>query len=399
MTSIKEDDINPYEDVLAGEDDLEADLFPHFYTLSGAFLYQFIPRPKASKMPEFLYVKVDPSFNPHDMLTLHEWNFAWEAGHLRHDMFSDKLPKKLDWLKRFENHNIYLLPLVSKNRYFAYSALFHLLPWKTRQKFGLPFIKQGLWPLNFPTKHFDLVLPNDFDIRLQNAFAYHIWPLLDKGSRLSAFSNSDPIKLLAHNLDYWLPHAFKVIENRMQEFPRVEIESAKQRSLLGKLHKNMPDDIRASRPLMGGTLWMGEDESWDVTKEIVNSADSSGQLRSLIEAVKSNRVEEDFSSRWSYAREDFERKLYKKRTKVKVSFVELKDTIPVHGPDSEVHENILWEDFIGLVNKKDQRVIVCLRNGLTRVGDISKELGYINHSPVSKALARIRKQAADFLSN
>jgi len=45
-----------------------------------------------------------------------------------------------------------------------------------------------------------------------------------------------------------------------------------------------------------------------------------------------HRIEDDFSDRWSCAREDFERKLYRKRVKVQVRFVELTDTIPVPGP-------------------------------------------------------------------
>jgi hypothetical protein len=41
---------------------------------------------------------------------------------------------------------------------------------------------------------------------------------------------------------------------------------------------------------------------------------------------------------------------------------------------------------------------VCLRNGTTKLGDIAASLGYANHSPISKALALIRKKAAKFLN-
>ncbi len=109
-------------------------------------------------------------------------------------------------------------------------------------------------------------------------------------------------------------------------------------------------------------------------------------------------MEEDFSSRWSFAREDFERKLYQKRSKVRVHFVELDDTIPVHGPESEVHENLLWQNLMAVLDPKERRVVVCLRSGITRMGEIGKRLGYANHSPVSKALARIRKKAQKLLS-
>ena len=114
---------------------------------------------------------------------------------------------------------------------------------------------------------------------------------------------------------------------------------------------------------------MGEDEAWEVTRDLVDEADRDGRLRGIIDAVRSNRVEDDFTDQWSYAKEDFERKLYHKRTKVKVTFVELSDTIPVHGPRSEVFEELLWEDFLALLYHKERRVVVLLRNGVTRVGE------------------------------
>lgn len=160
----------------------------------------------------------------------------------------------------------------------------------------------------------------------------------------------------------------------------------------------MPPGGEVDSPKAGVEVWVGEDDAWEATKEMVELADSGGRLRGIIDAVRSNRVEEDFSDRWSFAREDFERKLYRKRAKIKVKFVELDDTVPVHGPESEVHENLLWEDFMGLLNRKEREIIVLLRNGETRIGDVGKLLGYANHSPVSKALARIRRKAREYLS-
>jgi len=58
--------------------------------------------------------------------------------------------------------------------------------------------------------------------------------------------------------------------------------------------------------------------------------------------------EEDFSERWSRAREDFERKLFRKRDKVKVRFVELDYTIPVQGPETEVIGDQVCADFLAL---------------------------------------------------
>lgn len=153
-----------------------------------------------------------------------------------------------------------------------------------------------------------------------------------------------------------------------------------------------------SRPLRGGPLWLGEEEAAAATRELVEVADREGRLRAIIDAVRSNRIEDDFSPRWSFAKEDFERRLYRKRSKIKVTFVELDETIPFHGPDSEADENLLWEDFFAVLNAKEKRVVVCLRSGMSKATDIAATLGYANHSPVSKTLQGIRRKAARLLA-
>jgi hypothetical protein len=58
-------------------------------------------------------------------------------------------------------------------------------------------------------------------------------------------------------------------------------------------------------------LCRGEAEAAEVVRRTVEAADSNGRLRGILDAVRSNRV--DFSDHSSYARDDFERKLYHKR--------------------------------------------------------------------------------------
>ena len=133
---------------------------------------------------------------------------------------------------------------------------------------------------------------------------------------------------------------------------------------------------------------------------MVEAADKDGKLRAIIDVVRRHRVEDDFSEKWSWAKEDFERKLYSKRSKCRVTFVELSDTLPVHGPDKEVDTvtSLLWDDLLALIDRKDRNVVVCLRNGVTRVSEIAELLGYANHSAVSKKLARIRERAKKLLA-
>lgn len=387
------------------EDIASPDQFPHLYNLSSAFIYQFLPRSADRSAPEFVYIgQSHEEANNRDLalakeVKIHEWNYAWEAGQLRYKMFGDKLPDSMKWLSRFQEQNIYLLPRYSFHRLESYAPILLLLSCKTCIRFGLPLLKRGLWPPGLTHWYYDKILPRDFDQRLSKAFAYHIWKHLITGSYINAFGASDPLVILGHNLDYWLPFVIHAAEERLRQLPRVEMDDQEQVKTLRKIRKNAPQDAHIDRPRMGGTIWMGEEDAAMATREIVESADSHGKLRAIIDAVRSNRVEDDFSDKWSYEKEDFERKLYRKRSKMRVTFVELDETIPVQGPDSEVEGNLVWEDFLALLNKKEKNIVVLIRSGITQVGEISKELGYANHSPVSKALKRIRRKAKEFIDS
>ena len=393
------------EEEFFSEHEITTEEFPHLDNISSAFFYQFLPRETTRTNPEFVYIRhTAEEMENHNLaiekeVAISEWNLAWEAGQLRYDILNEKLPLSLQWLSRYQDQNIYLLPRFSFHRFEAFSPILLLLPWQICKKFGLPYLKRGLWPPLMTHWYYDKILPKDFDLRLSKAFAHHIWRHLISGSPLKAFSMNDPIVILAHNLDFWLPYVYQIAEKRLMKYPRVKIENKKQLSTLQKARKALPHGIEINRPYMGGTIWMGTEEAEDVTREVLEVADSRGKLRDIVDAVRTNRVEDDFSDKWSYAKEDFERKLYCKRSKIKVTFVELGDTIPIQGPESEVEGNLVCEDFLALLNKKEKNVVVCLRNGITRVGEISKELGYANHSPVSKALKRIRMKAEKYFNS
>jgi hypothetical protein len=381
--------------------------FPELFNISaGLHFLEFIPRPVETYPPEFVYIPLDGKkswLNKRRLLTqltITNWNVAWEAGHLRSQfipqVFRTDLPNHLRFLTKYDA-NLYLIPDDGRSNFEAFAPLYHLLPLSTLQRFGLPVLNRGLWP---PFNYNEVLhshIQKGFDERLSKAFASHVWPLIDSGSGINAFSRDESLVVLTHNLNYWLPCVYKLAEDRLRSFSRVEFDSLEQIEQLERLRSTLPADVEADRPLRGGAIWCGEQEAWDATNELVEIADEHGQLRGIIDAVRSNRVQDDFSNRWSYAKEDFERKLYRKRTKTQLTFVELDEAKPVHAPTSEVHENLLWEDFITLLNPKERRIVVFLKNGVTRVSDISKELGYANHSPVSKALTQIRKKAERYL--
>lgn len=372
---------------------------PTLRNISSAFIFQYVLVPDEARKPEYVYIP-EEYYEKEKKIELNgfisQWNTTWEMGQIRNLFFEQDIPENLSWLRRFQQENIYLIPELKKNRFYAYSSLYHLLPERILTIFGLPLLRSGIWPYSQRNWTIEQNLPMDFDLRLAKAFAYYMWPLLNSRTKMEHFSEDEPIKVLAHNLDFWLPYVNMVIEERLKQFPRVEIEDSKQAKLLEKAENNVPEGISVYRPLMGGQIWEGEEEAWGVLIEVIERADSQGMIRALIDAVKSNRVQDDFSNKWSYEREDFERKLYKKRSKYRVKFVELSDTIPVIGPYSEVDDCMFWQDFMTILDHKEKQVVVMLRNGTTNLSEIGKELGYANHSPISKALRKIQKKLQDF---
>lgn len=382
--------------------------FPSMRTLSAAFMYSFVPVPDENLVPEFVTV---PVRDIHERLFVAEWNWMWEAGCLRTMRDERDLPKGFKWLRRFRGHNLYLLPGGGADVYHRFAILHHLLPLDVIERFGLPPLHRGMWPFTADTMH-SAAFPADLECRLERAWSYHIWPLLT-GGRLGArrnYSSTEPLRLLSHGLEYWLPHAFATIEELVSDgFDPVPLDTDELRVRYEDIRSNQRvEGLDIARPRMGGYLWCGEGEARDITEAIVRSADADGRLSALIDAVRTNRIQDDFSDRWSREREDFDRAFHHKRAKTKVVFVEMPGTIPVQGPHAEIDHvevvgesdtagdavsNVVWEELLSAVDVKSRRIIVVLRSGVTKVGEISKILGYANHSPVSKRLRRIREAA------
>lgn len=383
--------------------DYDPDQYPRLGNISAGFLQDVMLHPEHALPVEYIYVPIPEGRRGLTTVgRLVIWNGAWEAAQLRNRIkyFVRELPTTVRPIVRLrEDINVTFVPRWDHTRYNAYAPLFHLLPRRTVERFGLPVLGTGNWPALFEPRQ---MLPADFDARLERAFASHIWPHMSPGSRLDGFSRDDPIRLLAHNLDYWLGPVTEMIQDQLRSYGRPETIEPEITAKIAKARADLEHDepgILVDRPLRGGDLWRGGDDAAAATAELVDRADRHGQLRGIIEAVRSTRVEEDFSSRWSFAREDFERRLYSKRRKIKIKFVELTDTIPVHGPESEVEDRLLYEDFLAVLDKKERQVVVLLRSGITKVGEVASQMGYANHSPVSKALARIRRKTAVFFDN
>ena len=279
-------------------------------------------------------------------------------------MFSEEqLPLPLREIADRGDVNVVFVPKTA-SRYYEYSPLFHLLPGSTVKRYGLPLLRSGQWPYFAEHGEIGRYLPADFETRLERAWAHAVWRHLIPGSPLRAFSGSDPIRLLAHNLDFWLPPVTTVIQDFLRGLPEVDkgVEEIHPRLTDGTVF----DSVVMANPRMGADLWCGEAEAAEFLQWTVDEADADGRLRGILDAVRSNRVEDDFSEHWSYAREDFERKLYRKRSKIKVRFVELTDSIPVQGPETEVEAGLVFADFLALLDKQERQVVVLLQSGVPK---------------------------------
>ncbi|EHB48610.1 hypothetical protein MycrhDRAFT_5451 [Mycolicibacterium rhodesiae JS60] len=394
----RDHDDDRYEVLLNPDDEMASpEWYPRLMNMSAAFMFRAVIRPDTPNSPEYVTIPMraaDRDARLTKQLAVSKWNMLWEAAQYRRRFFTDdECPPEMSKIIDQGDINVVFVPR-TKTRYFEYAPLFHMLPRRTLERFGLPLYRGGQWPFLTDVWSPDRYLPADFERRLSRAWAATVWRHLMPGSPLIGFTHDDPIRLLAHDLDFWIPPVTEVMETEMRTWPEVDKGVEPQPVLLDD--GSVLGGTTAVNPRVGGELWTGEDDAAEFVRDTVEAADGTGRLRAILDTVRSHRVEDDFSSHWTYAREDFERKLYRKRSKVKVRFVELTDTIPVQGPETEVVDRLVFNDFLALLDPREREVVVLLRSGTTNLTEIADIMGYRNHSPISKRLKHIRDAAFRF---
>jgi hypothetical protein len=158
----------------------------------------------------------------------------------------------------------------TRSRYFEYALLLHLLPKRVLDTFGLPKLRTGQWPFLADYAGIDDFMPPDFDARLARAWASTVWPHLISWSKMKAFSADDPIRLLAHNLDFWVPAVTATIQDRLRDFP--EVDKGKTPGPVTLVDGSVLAGAVAGNPRMGGPVWFGEDDAHDALVETAEAA-------------------------------------------------------------------------------------------------------------------------------
>jgi hypothetical protein len=379
------------QDVLLPDADATPEAYPRLTNISAAFMYSGVVRPVQPAPAEYAALPM-PRHDTKTLVAVAQWNMLWEAAQYRRRFFdTDDIPEPMAAIAELGDVNVTFVPR-SATRYFEYAPLLHLLPKRALTRFGLPTLRGGQWPFLADYSGIEDFLPADFEQRLARAWAWVVWPHLISGSKMAAFSADDPIKLLAHNLDFWVPAVTTTIQDRLRDFP--EVDNGKTSGPVRLEDGSVLPDAVTGNPRTGGTVWVGEDDAAEAVAETVKAADHDGRLRGILDAVRSHRVEDDFSSHWSYAREDFERKLHGKRRKVSVRFVELPDTLPVQGTESEVLGNLVTNDFLALLDARNRQIVVLLNSGVTSRTEVADILGYASGPHPRSSRTVLRRQLA-----
>jgi hypothetical protein len=266
------------------------------------------------------------------------------------------------------------------------------LPRSTLEHFGLPLLTAGQWPYGIGVGDVEKFLPADFANRLSRAWAFEVWRHIDSGTGLSGFSDRDSIKLLAHDLKFWLPAVTEVIQARLRELPIVNDDNEAEFPP-PLIDGSVLEGALMGRPRMGSDVWSGEEDAKWAIAETVEAAKSVSRLQEILDAIRSNRVEDDFSQRWSHAREDFERRLYGKRRKFKLAFVELDDVTPIVSPESDIIDRIVLSDFMSVIDEKNRQIVVLVTSGESNLSEVGRQLGYANNSAVQKRLRKLAVKA------
>lgn len=384
------------ESALASGEHATPERFPRLFNLSVGFTAIRTVRAINPEPAKYLAIRMGPRASIKLQLAVADWNKHWEAAQFRRRFFNDdELPASLVKIAELGDVNAIIVPK-TRSGYYEYSPIYHLLPRSTLERFGLPLLMAGQWPYAITVGDAEKFLPDDFADRLSRAWAFEVWRHIDSGTGLSGFSDRDSIKLLAHDLKFWLPAVTEVIQTRLRELPIVNDDNEAEFPP-PLIDGSVLEGALMGRPRMGSDVWSGEEDAKCAIGETVVAAKSVSRLQEILDAVRSNRAEDDFSPRWSYAREDFERQVYGKRRKFKLAFVELENVTPIVGPESDIVDQMVLSDFMTVIDEKNRQIVLLVTSGESNLSEVGRQLGYANNSAVQKRLRKLAVKAKHHL--
>jgi hypothetical protein len=245
---------------------------------------------------------------------------------------------------------------------------------------------------------------------IPRAFEQWIWQRLvpSKRFRIQDFSRESSLRLLAGDVRFWMHRLYRLAIDLYESTPPTEHEEESWRSL-DEIESHLNEVIEESdrqhfqitRPRMGGDLWYPNDpdeREW-IADLLIEGDATIESLAPVADVLLSGSTHEDFSDRYSWIKEDFERSFYSKRSKVKVRLFEFLDQCPVHdGSETPGYENILFRDLMAFFNERERTIILALRQGNTQ-SEIAEQLGHSGHASISRRVKSIEQKMKRLLRN
>src|SRR6185312_7827794 len=99
----------------------------------------------------------------------------------------------------------------------------------------------------------------------------------------SGFTTNDAIRILAHNLDFWIPAVTEAREDEMRTW--CIVDSGIKPGPVKLSNGEILDGACMGGPRVGADIWAGEDQASEFVARTVEAADKTGRLRDILDAV------------------------------------------------------------------------------------------------------------------
>jgi len=336
---------------------------------------------------------------------VHTWNLSAPAGFLRAGDALDRLARIVPALPKRDNPNLIFVPSREDGLTMLHVMLGSLLPDASLRRAGIQRRRASMSLLLTGT--YDL--PAGYGHAASAAFSEYIWTRLAPRARFhpSFFAPRAPLRLLAGDARFWMHRLYRIALDRREDFgegptepdwkPLPELEAA--------LRKQIPpeewDRYQVRRPLFGGDIWDIEDadERNEVIEQAISGSGVEESLQPVIELLHTQRAHEDFSSRYSWIKEDFERQFYSKRARLQVELVEtVDDALAWSTDDNEAYGDLLFRDVLAWLDRKERKLLLALRMGKTAT-EIARSGGLSGHASISRRIQRLKQKVARLLAD
>jgi hypothetical protein len=383
------------------------------HAISNAFMQQIevVQKNRWDQGPlEIAFVGASPRISDGEdafklQVALHTWNQNYAAGQIRPGDVFDAVTARVPGIEHRTNPNIILAPVTDSGVSELHVMLASLLPDAVLRETGLTRLRANMGLLL--TGRYDL--PPAFPAEVEQAFAGVMWSKLAPQRRTQPgfFSRSSPLRLLAGDARFWMNRIYRIALDRRENGFTPVVQSNERWDSIDDLkkvfHEKIPPEERACfylrRPLKGGTIWDENDhgERETVLEEAIHGAGVMESLEPVIELLQSQRAHEDFSSRASWVKEDFERSFYSKRAKLKVELIETLDDAPVWSTDEcEGYGEVLFRDLVAALDVRKRQLFLALRMGKT-VTEIAASEGLAGHAALSRRVQSLKAKLTQLL--